>query len=180
MATRRRGGCITTYSGRNFWPADPHAGDVSLEDVAHHLACINRFNGALSQPYSVAQHSVLVSEHCPAEHALVGLLHDATEAYLGDIVTPLKRELRAAQLIEGRIWTAVAAAFGIPEAMPDIVHQVDRRALATEALQLHPQGQRIWWAIDRPEPLPVEIRPLPWHEAKAAFLNAFQALTPSL
>jgi hypothetical protein len=75
---------MVTATGRRYYPADPRAEDVCLEDVAHHLAKLCRYNGAVQRFYSVAEHSVLVSRAVPPEYALHGLLHDAAEAYTGD------------------------------------------------------------------------------------------------
>jgi hypothetical protein len=66
---------------------------IDIEDIAHHLSGMPRYNAALPFEYTVAQHSLLVAEILPDEHKLWGLLHDATEAYLGDVVSPLKRLL---------------------------------------------------------------------------------------
>src|SRR4051794_15527189 len=86
----RRGGWITTFSRRQFWPLDPHSDEIHIEDIAHSLSQQCRFGGHSRSFYSVAQHSCLVSALCKANDALWGLLHDASEAYLGDIPRPLK------------------------------------------------------------------------------------------
>src|SRR5574341_870942 len=84
-------GAVTTRSGRVVRPLAPDDATVDLGDVAHHLSLVCRFGGACSRHYSVAQHCVLVSRVVPATHALAGLLHDAAEAYIGDVVSGLKR-----------------------------------------------------------------------------------------
>src|ERR1019366_9954250 len=83
-------GAIRTYSGVRFKPLDPDPA-VGISDIAHALANQCRFGGHSSAFYSVAQHSVRVSEICAAEDALWGLLHDASEAYLVDVPAPLKQ-----------------------------------------------------------------------------------------
>jgi uncharacterized protein len=70
-------------------------GTLTIEEVAHSLARINRFAGHTREAYSVAQHSVHVSWQCSPEHALIGLLHDAHESVMGDITSPVKMALRA-------------------------------------------------------------------------------------
>lgn len=67
--------------------------DIRIDDIAHALANINRFNGMIRYPVSVAQHSIYVSRLCERPNALQGLLHDASEAYLGDITYFLKRSV---------------------------------------------------------------------------------------
>lgn len=90
---------IQTYTGKLFTPYDPNPDDIDINDIAHSLSLINRFNGHTKIPYSVAEHSLWVSRHCKSNSvALLGLLHDASEAYLGDIARPLKTyEYRAAE-----------------------------------------------------------------------------------
>lgn len=95
-AKSRRGYNQTTASGRAFWSLDPRPEDVRIEDIAAQLSRICRFGGALKPGvsfYSVAQHSVLVSYNVPEEYALEGLLHDAAEAYVGDVIKPIKSAL---------------------------------------------------------------------------------------
>ena len=92
---------MQTFTGRAFWITGAQKGnDVCLEDVAHHLATINRYNGASVVPWSVAHHSLLTWQLASIGKAggsptlgLVLLLHDAHEAYTGDRITPWKRAL---------------------------------------------------------------------------------------
>src|ERR1017187_10636100 len=78
-------GSITTFSGIHFWPLLPNPADIRIEDIAHALSNQCRFAGHAREFYSVAEHSVRVSQLCPPEDALWGLLHDASEAYLTDV-----------------------------------------------------------------------------------------------
>ncbi|MFA5286352.1 MAG: hypothetical protein WC347_12205, partial [Smithellaceae bacterium] len=79
--------CIHTFSGIAFDLLNPKPEMILLEDIIHSLALINRFNGAAIFPYSVAQHSLYVASLLPSELKLHGLLHDAAEAYVGDMVS---------------------------------------------------------------------------------------------
>jgi hypothetical protein len=138
---------IMTASGIPFWPLEPRVEDVRITDIAHHLAHICRFTGAVRRFYSVAQHSVLVSRvlddlaTSSPDAALYGLLHDASEAYLMDLPRPLKLEpvLAAYRLAEKRLQAVIYRAFGL-----DIVDEpfdlkyVDRRMLRTEQRDLMP------------------------------------------
>lgn len=67
---------------------------ICIEDIAHHLSQTMRYNGACGWPYSVAHHSLEVAKLVPAPFKLAGLLHDAAEAYTGDLVSPLKHALQ--------------------------------------------------------------------------------------
>ena len=82
---------IKTVLGRYFDLAKPREQEYPIEEIAWHLAHINRFTGAAEVPVNVAYHSVAVSRYVPQEHALAALLHDAEEAYYGDISSPAKR-----------------------------------------------------------------------------------------
>jgi uncharacterized protein len=126
--TAKRGDWIQTYTGRRVYPLDPSPEDIDIADIAHALSNVCRFTGHVREFYSVAQHSVIVSECVPAPFALLGLMHDAPEAYIGDISRPLKKSLAALddagpssgrlgtyepiRFAEGRLMDAIAARFG--------------------------------------------------------------------
>jgi hypothetical protein len=168
---------MQTASGREFWPLDPRADEVHISDIVHALSNICRFGGH-SSFYSVAQHSVLVSERCDPADALWGLLHDAAEAYIGDIVRPLKRLDVCAPLrrAEKRIQEVIAERFGLTMPEPTSVHLADMRMLATEAEQLM-NAYPADWNIDV-DPYPdLTIEPEPPRAAMHSFLYRFHALT---
>ena len=81
----RIGDWMQTYTGERFWPLDPRIEDIHIRDISMALGKLCRYGGHTIFFYSVAEHSVLVSEYVPEEYALWGLLHDASEAYLSDI-----------------------------------------------------------------------------------------------
>lgn len=82
-----------THSGLLFDLVNPDHTDVNVEDIVFGLSRQFRFNGHTKFPYSVAQHSMFVAELMPPELAAYGLLHDAHEAYMGDITSPVKSAL---------------------------------------------------------------------------------------
>lgn len=127
---------IQTSTGQRFDLSNPSQAQVSLSDIAHALGHLCRFNGHTYMPYSVARHSLLVAELVPPEHRLQALLHDAHEAYIGDMSTPLKWILPEYRAIEKPIWGAVATAFGIPEELAPEVNHADRVMLMTERRDL--------------------------------------------
>jgi hypothetical protein len=159
---------------------DPRS--IVIEDIAHSLALTCRFNGHTREFYSVAQHSVLVSHllesdrhPCP-ELALLGLLHDATEAYVGDMVRPLKLLCPQFRAFEAKIWQAIVARFGLAtdtRAM-EALDWADRKLLATEARDL--LGPPPWPWCRLPEPAEHTITPWTAEAAEAAFLARFAAL----
>ena len=102
-----------TVSGCIIYPWHPNPVLINIRDIAHALSNICRFGGHCSSFYSVAQHSVLVSQVVSPENALMGLMHDATEAYLSDVVRPLKKGLPEYSKLEGQWEKAIFSAFGI-------------------------------------------------------------------
>lgn len=123
-----------TFTGRQVCSLSPSPDEIDIDDIAHSLAYQCRFLGHTDGFYSVAQHSVLVSQIVPEQDALWGLLHDAAEAYLGDLPAPIKREpeMHVYRAAEERLLEAVATRFSLPPAIPDSVKQADRIVLATE------------------------------------------------
>lgn len=102
-----------THSGRKIYPSNISSADICLEDIAHHLTKVQRFGGALplNVHYSVAEHSIRLAMYCltylDTDHARVALLHDATEAYLGDVISPLKKCLQRYQEIEDKLHVTI-------------------------------------------------------------------------
>jgi len=125
---------IQTYTGKIFDYLAPD--QINITDIAHALSLVCRFAGHCAYHYSVAQHSLLVCDNVPDEHRLWGLLHDAAEAYCGDVVSSLKKLLLDYRLVEARVVEAVAAQFGLALPCPAAVHEADMRAIATEKRDL--------------------------------------------
>ena len=126
---------------------------ISLLDIAHHLAQINRFTGACIRPYSVAEHSLLVCdilerEGCVTDPSILqaALMHDAHEAYVSDLSSPLKQLLGEAWAIEElRVQSAVLRRFGLItsySAARDAITWADLTALVTEKRDLLPPTRR--------------------------------------
>lgn len=135
-----RGNWIQTYTGRHFYITDPRAEDIAIADVAHALSNICRFTGHVHSFYSVAEHCVRVSRLVEPRHALWGLLHDTTEAYIGDVSRPLKHApgMEGYCNIERNLERAVLERFDItltPEMERD-VKRADLYMLCVEAQTL--------------------------------------------
>lgn len=122
---------IKTFSGITFDFLNPTPDMISMADIAHALSNICRFGGQAHEFYSVAQHSILVSD-LSHKYALEGLLHDASEAYLGDVVRPLKRLLPEYQKIEKGVTKAIEAKYELRFEAYEFVKVADTAALAIE------------------------------------------------
>jgi hypothetical protein len=162
---------IQTYMGRAFWPLDPKVEEIDIVEIAHALSNTCRFGGHTSTFYSVAQHSVMVSRIVPPADAKWGLLHDAAEAYIGDMLRPLKHNPTGRHFrgIEARIMRCVCDCFDLPYRQPESVSDADLRLLATEKRDLMAQAPQSWKLAA--EPIPQEITPWVPRVAKENFLN---------
>jgi hypothetical protein len=171
-----RGNWFQTASGLAFFHGDPRPEEIKIGDIAHALSLTCRFGGHVKQFYSVAQHCVHVSNLVPDELALQGLLHDAPEAYTGDMVNPLKRQMPEFTRVEHAIWKVIATKFGLPEILDSKVKEADLVALATERRDLMADPP-MPWSIDElkvgPDPSTIE----PWSPkiAEREFLLRFNA-----
>lgn len=172
------GPTIMLRSGAWFDFRAPGSSDFTIEDIAHGLANICRYSGQCSSFYSVAEHSILVSETAKG-FEFEALLHDAAEAFLGDITRPLKQLLPEFKRIEADVERAILDRFGVTEPIPSQVKQADLRVLAAEQMQIMPEGTAGWVRGQKVKPAPIVVRHLPPKEAKRLFLERFEALFPA-
>lgn len=178
---------IETFTGKAVDFDAVKAGDICIEDVAHALGNLCRFVGHTREFYSVAQHSVLVSLGS-APYPVHGLLHDAAEAYIGDLSYPLKqyfeseRQTAALRKLETDLNGAIAESLGVPDfaqwdaKWKPIVKRADLRALATERRDLMPDTKSDWPLLKGIDPFVGSIVPLDPRSATELFLNRWHQL----
>ena len=170
---------VRTYTGRKFFYGCPERNVIAIEDIAYALAGEPRFGAHARHRYSVAQHSVFVASVLPARLQFEGLMHDASEAYMKDIPSPLKAYLPEYKRLELRVARVIRVNFSIPvKESPEVKH-ADLRMLVTEAREFMPN-----WEEDYPELVAAGITPYPFHpkvwtakKAERAFLDMFAKLS---
>lgn len=166
---------ITTVSGKRIDLLNPDLSMIDIEDIAHHLALINRYSGATPLPYSVAQHSVYVAQ---SSKNLGGLLHDAHEAYIGDVTTPVKDAMEYlvasgsdAYADLDFLWTeAIERKFRLsddPSILKDI-HAAD--------LGIRQDEMRCLKGVPAPVFFIKRIQPWGWRKAERKFLEMYAKL----
>jgi hypothetical protein len=170
---------IETASGKRFAPLTPAVADICPGDIAHALSNQCRFSGHVRTFYSVAEHSVRVSElleawGCGRVIQLWGLLHDASEAYLVDLPSPLKNDpaFGAYRDAERTLMEAVCERFDLPVDEPAAVRRADLVLLATEARDLMPFTPEYWSKLTE-EPLATKVVPWDSVTAERNFLRRF-------
>lgn len=186
---------MQTFTGKAFRFDNPHVSSIVIEDIAHSLAMQCRFNGHTKSFYSVAEHSVRVSWAVEAASAgydnavdlgLWGLLHDASEAYTGDVVLPMKKQMRGSRLlapalpsdfdlVESRVQRAICHAFDLPDYEPKIVKRFDLVLLVTEKRDLLAPSDEPWpdYGV---EPLRHKLETWNPENARRIFLERFHDL----
>lgn len=186
MSTQKnRGNWIQTFSGIQFYPLDPRPEDIDIEDIGHGLSNICRYGGQVDKFYSVAEHCFLMSHAVPRRFALEALLHDAAEAYVGDMVRPLKMMMPDFQRAEDKILQVIFKKFSVLTALQTntsvvslsrAVKEADSRILLDERNALM-RNTKHPWDVEELEPLGVRVMPLSPTGARNAYLARFEELT---
>lgn len=172
---------INTRSGGYIDLLNPDPKDINLTDIAVGLANTCRFGGQMDQHYSVAQHSIYVAQKSPFRFKLRALMHDAAEAYLGDIQRPIKRLLSGYHDLEVRFEAAINKKFRLKplnEEDAALLKEIDTEMCATERQLLNNDPADIWIGLGRT--LPDKGFHIPVWEPKYAyqrFIEAFENLS---
>ena len=179
-------------SGRRLDLLEPSPLDVEIEDIAHGLARVARWNGQTigTHAYSVAQHSLAVETICgalapdwPAKWRLAALLHDAPEYVIGDMITPFKAVLGGDyRAIEARLEAAVHLRFGLPASLPaaikGVIKRADRICAYREAVELAGFTQEEALSVfgAPPKSASFDVAPRATDAVERAFLARFRLL----
>jgi len=148
---------IMLASGALFDLMDPEGSDFTLQDIAHGLGRVCRFAGQVNRYYSVAEHCVHVARLVPATSSRAALLHDASEAFIGDVTRPLKALLPDYQRIEARVEAAITARFLSPAEQQcggihaPVIKAADQAMCLAEARALMPVAPGYWSHSPPPE-----------------------------
>lgn len=183
-------------SGRRLNLLDPSPLDIEIEDIAHGLARVARWNGQTSGPlpFNVAQHSIIVEELCqsikpdwPAKWRLAALLHDGPEFVIGDMISPFKAALGPEyKMIESGLQQAIHIRFGLPAELPEAVEKLikkaDRASAFFEATQIAGfDAQEATKLFGAPRNLPLfTLNVMDAETAEKAYLSRFELLVEFL
>lgn len=168
---------IQTFTGIEFFPFDPRPEQVCIEDIAHALANKCRYAGHTTRFYSVAEHSVFCTTIVEPDYYLQALLHDAAEAYLPDIPSPIKKRFPTLIEAEKVILATIGEALNVNlVSLPPEIKRADLAMLAAEREQVMSKGFK-WSADNLPEP-PAVVRLMCWspEKAKVKFLKMLNFL----
>ncbi|MDU8942510.1 HD family hydrolase [Ovoidimarina sediminis] len=181
-------------SGRRLDLLDPTPVDVEIEDIAHGLAFVARWNGQTRGdfPYSVAEHSLLVEDlfgrqnrNMPTKWRLAALLHDAPEYVIGDMISPVKAAVGPGYAeLDARLSGAIHLRFGLPAALPQqvkrAIKRADRVSAWLEAVQIagfsEAEADRFFGKLDRALVTGIRIAPRPPVEVRASYMERHAAL----
>lgn len=180
-------------SGRRLDLLDPTPVDIEIEDIAHGLAFVARWNGQTrgDWPYSVAEHSLLVEQifqrlgGAEPRWQLAALLHDAPEYVIGDMISPVKGALGAEYgHLDERLTAAIHRRFGLPAILPAVIKQqiksADRISAWLEAVQIAgfsvSEANRLFKPLPDKDLTRLEIAPRPPAEVRQQFLARHRAL----
>lgn len=173
--------CISTISHIRFDPTEPRDGDIEITDIAHALSYLARANGHFSVFFSVARHSI----NCAVEAKsrgyskkvqLLCLLHDAAEAYIGDMTRPLKMKIPYFSEIEKKYQDIIFSKFigGVTDSERALAREIDDAMLCYEFLKFN--GEKL---LDGVSQISVELDKSikSEQETKQEFLDLFNELS---
>ena len=175
-----RGNWSEMFLGGKYFPLNPRPSEVQIEDIAQSLGQQCRYNGMCQFFYSVAEHSILISRMAESagmdiDRQLWGLLHDGSEAYVGDVVRPIRPYMGRHLEIEERSQKAIAQRFQLSWPIPVEIKQLDNLILVAEREQVMLKTPWDWNIPDLPAP-DIQIQGLMPNIAPGAFMMRWREL----
>lgn len=167
---------IQSYTGKKVYPLNIKPEEIDIVDIAWGLSNKCRYNGHTSRFYSVAEHSILVSQCVPKKYRLEGLLHDAAEAYLPDVPRPIKHLLMGFKEIEEDMERIIAEKYKLIFPYPDEVKEADTDIINNEYEALMPNPYNHYWSGLSGNKLSVEVIGCSSKIANEWFLEIFERL----
>ena len=170
---------IETATGQKFDPTNPRLTAYNTRDIAPALSKICRYNGQTKMFYSVAEHSVHLARYLQKQGhnrfiVRTALMHDASEAYVGDLVVCMKHLLPEFKKMEERVMECISETFGLIYPIPEIVHQVDQRILVDERdFLMSDSGNN--WPCDTLERLGINIQCWSPPQAQQEFMSTYRS-----
>ena len=149
-------GWIETNTHNTFFYGKRNPENISLLDIAHGLSNLCRYSGQCNHFYSVAQHSCIIFDTAPMHHKLIGLFHDASEAYISDIPRPVKTIIPEIKNLEKQIQLQVAERFKLDFPWSSQIEILDSQLMLREAQLLFDGG--VSWTVEGLPPLDVDIK----------------------
>ena len=174
----RGDGWFVLRSGGKFFPLLPKPEEIHIKDIAFALSNICRFGGHV-EFYSVAEHCCHICDAAPQHLKLLGLLHDATEAFLGDMVRPLKQQMPEYKRVEDYLWNVIADRFDLPRSTHTVKDLDNRALLAERNFLMEPGPNTRDWYWDHNGTVPLDCKIGCWSPqlARAQFMKRYEALT---
>lgn len=161
---------IRTYTGGKIYLFDPIRSSIEIEDVAHTLAMLCRFNGASKQFYSIAQHCCIICDNLPDHLKFDGLMHDSGEIAISDIPSPFKAHFPELKKAEIEFEGYLSGRFGFNFPYDPLVKVHDVKCLATEMRDLMVRDDQ--GRLDQ-EPYKKTIKPWGWKRGKREFMDRY-------
>jgi uncharacterized protein len=170
--------CMYTAGGVAFYPLEPVLEKIRVTDIAHALSHLCRYNGHTRKFYSVAQHAFIVSYLVHERYAFEGLHHDDAEAYLGDLIYPIRQHpmMRGFNEAEDRLLQAIGRAYGSPNLYPPAVAIADREVVYHESRSFGPVPVEWKDVYYTSPPARYRITPLPARIARWLYLSRHEEL----
>lgn len=171
MQSEPQSNFLQTYLGQRFYPLEPRAEDVNMTDISHALSMQCRYAGHCIVFYSVAEHACHMYDYARRrfDDPIVSwwaLHHDDSEAYVNDLIRPVKNELPEYKVIENGVMDVICERYGAPKEMPAIVKALDNRIIEDERKNMMPMD----WGVDRLEPLGITLQCWSPKRADAEFM----------